>query len=71
MHFLILLKPSITNANILLYSSYKWEWSICKEFSSAKVLYNSTAFNTAAIDFMSTVKLNKSLTNNFAKLKML
>ena len=35
------------------------------------VLYNFSAKTTATIDFVSTVRLNKSLTNYFVKLMML
>ena len=38
---------------------------------SAKVPYNFSAKTITAVDFVSTVRLNKSSTNNFIKLMML
>ena len=42
-----------------------------RNFCSAKVPNNFSAKITATIDFVSTERLDKSLTNDFVKLKML
>ena len=55
----------------VLYKKYHFLMKNNRSFCSAKAPLNFLAKNNTAIDFMSTVRLNKSLINNFIKLTML